>query len=282
MESASHLPGTHDPSLNFLLEISNLRPYIGARLSNCQAVLNSMNVEWPNRPEQSRALPLGRLQLILTLIGWGVGFVVLLFTSWTSIPMWVRYMIMGFIGLSFGTTLVLGIIPASRLLKSWVDSARKKRQQQRNFMQLTEIVQEAGRLLEPHMTYSLLHYLDSLSNALVQDKTLHPQIKRLSERLHILSNWHGSLLTFANSGFRQKALFARGVRAITMFYRDLADIVRELARIRLPEEGSIMAHDDQRRMVKEKYNQHIGRLEQVLEAISKVNPEIQTGVFHRF
>lgn len=282
MESASHLPGTHDPTLNFLLEISKLRPYIGTRLSDFQEVLNSMNVGRPIRPEQSRALPLGLLKSILNLIGWGVGLVVLLFSNWIPIPMWARYMIIGLIGLLFVVALVLGIIPAYKLLKSWFDSARKTRRQRRSLMQLAEIVQEARMLLDPHLSFSLLSYLNSLCNALVQNQTLHPLTQRLSERLHILSDWHWSLLTFADSGFKQKKLFTRRVRDITRFYQDLANVVRELATIRLPEEDSIRTYDDQLRIVKEKYNQHIGRLEQALETISKVNPEIHAGGFHRF
>jgi hypothetical protein len=268
----------HDLAPNFMLEIGAQRFYIGITLYNSEAVLDSMGVI---RTEQSRARPVGQLQLILTLIGWGVGLVALLSNNLTSIALWARFTIIGFICLSFGVSLVLGIFRVSRLVMSWVDSARKTTQQQRSLMQLTEIVQETRALLDPHISYSLPHYLDLLCNALVHNETMHPQIERLSERLRILSDWHWTLLTFADSGFKQKMLFTRRVRGITMFYRDLADIVRELASTRLPADASIMAHDDQRRIVKEKYNQHIGRLEQVLEAIGKVNPEIQTGSFHR-
>ncbi len=241
-----------------------------------------MNVDWQIRPEQSKIWPLGLLQLIFTLIGWGAGLVVFLFTKGTSIPMWFRNILIGFIVCTFGVTLVLGIIPASRLLKSWVDSARKKRQQQRSLMKLAEVVQESHHFFAPHQTNSLLNYVNSLSHTLVQDQALHPHIKSLSERLQILSDWHGTLFTLAESGFKQKILFHKIVSDITRFYYDLANIVRELANTKLPEEGPISAHDDQRRMIKDKYNQHIERLEQVLEAINKVNPEFQTGNFHRF
>ena len=236
----------------------------------------------PIRPEQSRALPSGQLQLIFVLIGGGVGLVVLLFTNWTSIPVWVRYMIIGFIGLFFGALLVFVITPTSRLLKSRIDSARKTKQQQRNLVLLAGIVQEAGQLLEPHLTCSLRHYVDSLCNMLVQNQSLHPQLKRLAERLHILSNWHGSLLTFADIGFGKKIPFTRMVRDIMMFYRDLSNIVRELASTRLPEDVSTRSLDDNLRNIKAKYNHHMGCLDQILEAISKFNPEIQPGGFHRF
>ncbi len=241
-----------------------------------------MNDKWSLRADYPKTTPLGLTQLILTLVGWGVGLVILLFTSWATIPVWTQYLIIGFICLSFGVTLVLGIIPATRLFTGWIHSLKRTRQQQRSFRKLTDIVQDAQFLFAPHSTYSLGHYVDSLCNALVQSKTLHPEVKRLSERLHILSDWHESLLTLTSIGFKRKELVTRIVGDMTLFYRDVAEVVRELAATKLPDDGSLVAHNDQRRMTEEKYNQHIERLEQALEELRKSIPEVNSGIFYRF
>jgi len=239
-------------------------------------------MEKSTRAEQSQPSPVGRLQLILTLISWVVGLAIVLFTNWASIPLWARYAILGLIAISFLVTLVLGIIPASRLIKTWADSTRRTRHQRQSLMQLAELIQEARSLFDPHLTCSLRNYVESVCNAVVQNETLHPQIKRLAERLHILGDWHWSLLTFADTGFRHSAPFVMVVRDITMFYRNTADVVRELATMKMPEDGPVRAYDDQRRMMKEKYNLHIGSVERVLERIAKTNPELHSGGFHRF
>ena len=156
------------------------------------------------------------------------------------------------------------------------------RHQRQSLMQLAELIQEARTLFDPHLTCSLRNYVESVCNAVVQNQSVHPQLKRLAERLHLLEDWHWSLLTFANPGLISNAPFTDIVRHIVRLYRDTADVVRELASIKLPGVGSVKAYDDQRRMMKEKYNQHIGRVEQLLARIAKVNPELQTGAFHRF
>lgn len=241
-------------------------------------------MEWEKLPnkERPRPLPVARSQLVLTLIGWVVGLSVWLFTDWESIPLWGRYAILSFIAISFLVTLIQGIIPASRLIKTWADSTRIIRHQRQSLMQLAELIQEARTLFDPHLTCSLQNYVESVCDAVVQNQSLHPQLKRLAERLHVLEDWHLSLLTFANPGLISNAPFTDIVRHIIRLYRDTAEVVCELASIKLPGDGSARAYDDQGRMMKEKYNQHIGRVEQLLERIAKVNPELQTGVFHRF
>ncbi|MCK4607345.1 MAG: hypothetical protein KAU35_08630 [candidate division Zixibacteria bacterium] len=241
-------------------------------------------MEWEKQlnEERPRLSPVARSQLILMLIGGVVGFSISLFTDWESIPLWARYPILGFIGIAFMVTLVLSIIPASHLFRGWIASIGRRRQQRRTLLELAGLLQEARMLFEPNASNSLRAYVDSICNSVVQDQSVHPQLKRLAERLHLLEDWHWSLLTFANPGLISNAPFTDIVRHIVRLYRDTADVVRELAIMKMPEDGSVRAYDDQRRMMKEKYNQHIGRVEQLLERIAKVNPELQTGAFHRF
>ena len=243
-----------------------------------------MSMEWEKQlnKERSRPSPVARFQLILTLIGWVVGLAIVLFTNWASIPLWGRYAILSFIAISFLVTLVLGIIPASRLIETWADSIRIRRHQRQSLMQLAELIQDARTLFDPHLTGSLRNYVEAVCEAVVQNQSLHPQFKRYAERLRVLEDWHLSLVTFANPGLINDAPFTDIVRHIVRLYRDTADVVRELASIKLPGDGSVKAFDDQRRMMKEKYNQHIGRVEQLLERIGKINSELQTGAFHRF
>ncbi len=243
-----------------------------------------MSMEWEKllNKERPRPSPVARSQLILTLIGWIVVFSVPLFTDWESIPLWARYPILGFIGIASMVTLVLSIIPASHLFRGWIASIGTRRQQRRTLLELAGLLQEASILFDPHSIGSLRNYVDSICNSVVQDQSLHPQFKRLAECLHVLEDWHRSLLIFANPDLTCNAPFTDIVRHIVRLYHNTADIVRELARIKLPGDGSVQTYDDQRRMMKEKYNQHIGRVEQLLERIAKVNPEIPTAAFYRF
>lgn len=241
-------------------------------------------MEWEKQlnEDRPRPSPVARSQLILTLIGWVVVFSVSLFTDWESMPLWARYPILGFIGIAFMVTLVLSIIPAWQLFRGWIASVGRRRLQRRTLFELAGLLQEARTLFDPHLTCSLLNYVESMCNAVVQNQSLHAQLKRLAERLLVLEDWHLSLLTFANPGLISNAPFTDTVRHIIRLYRDTADVVRELASVKLSGDDSVRAYDDQRRMMKEKYNQHIGRVEQLLERIAKVNPELQTGAFHRF
>ena len=243
-----------------------------------------MSLEWEKLPnkERMRPLPMARLQLILTLIGWVVVLSIALFTDWASIHLWLRYAILGFIAILSLVAIVQGIIPAIRLIKAWADSIRMIRRQRQSLMQLAELIQDARTLFDPHLTCSLRNYVEAVCKAVAQNQSLHPHFKRLAERLRILEDWHWSLLTFANPGLINDAPFTDIVRHIVRLYRDTADVVCELASIKLPGDGSVRAYDDQGRMMKEKYNQHIGRVEQLLERIAKVDSELQTGPFHRF
>lgn len=232
--------------------------------------------------DRSRPSPVARFQLILTLIGWIVVFSVPLFTDWESMPLWARYPILGFIGIAFMVTLVLSTIPAAHLFKGWIASIGRKRLQRRTLFELAGLLQEARTLFDPDLTGSLRNYVEPVCKAVVQNQSLHPQFKRLAEHLRVLEYWHLSLLTFADPGLISNAPFTDIVRHIIRLYRDTAEVVFELASIKLPGDDSVKAYDDQRRMMKEKYNQHIGRVEQLLERIAKLNPELQTGAFHRF
>lgn len=222
------------------------------------------------------------LSVILNLIGWLIALAIGFFPIWESIPSWTKYVILGFIGALVSVTLVIGIIPASRLIRNWVGLLKIQRQQRRSLFKLVELVGEAGFLFDPHATCSLRYYVDSVCNAIVRDLSLHSNVRRLAERLHILGDWHWSLLAFENTAFGHKTPFARIIQDVIRFYRDTADVARELASIELPEDGSLRAYEDSERMAKEKYNEHIGRLEQLLMQIAKTNPELHTGAFHRF
>lgn len=231
--------------------------------------------------ERPRSSLVARLQLVLTLVA-VVGLAIELFTNWASIHRWGRYAILGFIAILALVALVRGIIPVTRLIKAWIDSRRMIRHQRKSLRQFAELVQEARALFDPQLTCSLRNYVESMRNALAQNQSLHSQFKRLAERLQVLEDWHWSLLTFTNPDIIGNAPFTDIVRHIVRLYRDTADVVRELASIKLPEDGSVRAYDDQRRMMKGKYNQHMGRVEQLLERIAKVSPELQTAPFHRF
>lgn len=243
-----------------------------------------MSMEWEKLLNDDRPRPssVARLQLILTLIGWVVVLSVSLFTDWESMPLWARYPILGFIGIAFMVTLVLSTIPAWHLFRGRIASIGRRRLQRRTLFELAGLLQEARTLFDPHLSCSLQNYVKSVCNAGVQNQSLHPQLKPLAERLRVLEDWHWSLLTFADSGLICNAPFTDIVRHIVRLYRDTAEVVRELASIKLPGDGSVRAYDDQGRMMKERYNQHIGRVEQLLERIAKVNPELPTGPFHRF
>jgi hypothetical protein len=104
----------------------------------------------------------------------------------------------------------------------------------------------------------------------------------LAECLHLLGDWHLSLQTFANTGFRHSGPFERIVRDILMLYRDTANVVRELADMQIPKDCQLRVYNDQRRMIEEKYNQHVAQVERLLDRIAKTNPELRTGAFHRF
>lgn len=243
-----------------------------------------MSMEWEKLLNDDRPRPssVARLQLILTLIGWVVVLSVSLFTDWESMPLWARYPILGFIGIAFMVTLVLSTIPAWHLFRRRIASIGRRRLQRRTLFELAGLLQEARALFDPHLTCSLRNYVESMRNALAQNQSLHSQFKRLAERLQVLEDWHWSLLTFTNPDIIGNAPFTDTVRHIVRLYRDTADVVRELASIKLPEDGSVRAYDDQRRMMKGKYNQHMGRVEQLLERIAKVSPELQTAPFHQF
>lgn len=222
------------------------------------------------------------LRMVFSLISLSVALGIPLFASWSFIPSWVLYTSMGIIGLALVVSLILGLLPAVKLVNGWVNLARIKKRERQCLVELSEIIHEARMLFESHMTYSLQYYLDSVCNAVVQEKELHSQIKGLVERLRILSNWHQSLLTFTDSESVHNASFSEIIRDITRFYHDLAGIVRELVSTRIHKKSSVSGYDDNRRMVQDKYNQHIGKLEYVLGSISKLDPNVGVSSFYRF
>ena len=242
-------------------------------------ILYFNNMERQEQEKQSKLSPVQYFQSILGLIVGIVGTSVVLFSGWDSIPSWGRNTILVLVTC---VTLIYIIVPTQRWARKRIGLIRERRKQQLNLRDLALLLQKARFLYDPHLTCSLRNYVDSICNVLVQHQAPHSTVRRLAERLHILGDWHWSLLTFANSGFSHKTPFASIVRDITMLYRDTADVVRELATMKIPEDCTLGVYNDQERMTKEKYNQHIERVEQLLEKSAKVNPELHTWPFHRF
>ena len=164
-----------------------------------------MNLSTNSGKSDTRAF--GHLSVILNLIGWLIALAIGFFPIWESIPSWSKYVILGFIGALVTLTLVIGIIPASRLIRNGVGLLKIQRQQRRSLYNLAELVGEARFLFDPHLTCSLRYYVDSVCNAVVQDQSLHSNVRRLAERLHILGDWHWSLLALENTAFGRKTPF---------------------------------------------------------------------------
>lgn len=232
--------------------------------------------------EQSETQSIRPLSLVFNFIGWLVAIAVGLFPIWESIPAWAKYTILVFIIALVLLTIILGLIPASKVIRNRLYLLQLKTKQRRFLVEFAIIVHEGRFLFDHNKTDSLLNHINSISLALVQDQTLHHKLRGLTERLHVLSDWHYSLLTFADCNFKCDADFTRIVRDIVRHYQDIADVVRELANIELPENNSLKAYRDNERMTKEKYNQHISRVETLLERVAAVNPELHVGSFYRF
>ena len=222
------------------------------------------------------------VQLILSVTGWAVTLTVVVLTKWDTLPNTLKYIIVGFISLSFLVSLVLGLIPAVRSIRRHLHRLTVKRQQRLVLYRLDETLKEATLLLESDRTSSLRNHMNSLCNDLVQHKEIHNQLKSLIKRLDILANWHWSLLAFGEARHADNMSFMRQIRAITSFYREIADVVGEFSVIELPSEMSVRSHSDYGRMAKDRYNQHMGRVERLLEGVQKVCPDFYTGGFYRF
>ncbi len=223
--------------------------------------------------------PFQHIQSILGLISGIVGTSVVLFSGWDSIPGWGRDLILFFVTI---VTLIYIIVPVQRWAKETRELIKETMWQRRMLLELARLLQDGRFLFEQNSTCSLTNYLDSISNGLVQDQALYPVVKRLAERFHILGDWQRSLLTFANIGFSDRPPFVQTVHGILMLYHNAAEIVRELANVKLPENDSLGIYKDQERMSKEKYNQYMGDVERLLEKIARKLPELKTGAFARF
>ncbi len=203
----------------------------------------------------------GLVQLVLPILGWAVTLSVSLMNEWETLPLLAKYTVVGFVSLSYLVSLVLGLVPATKRVGQFLRDVAIKKRQRQVLSRFAKLLQEVGLLLELHRTSSLRCHIDSICQGSMQNREIASHMRGLSERMGILANWHLSLLAFSQTELRSDPTFNRRVRDITYFYRDMADIVRDFTCTQLGDEVSAQSQSDSGLMAKNKYNQHIDRVE---------------------
>ena len=229
--------------------------------------------------EWSKRTPFHHLQILLALISGVVSPLVVVFAGWSSIPRWGQLTILGIVSI---VALIYIVVPTTRFVNNRVRRFHQKTLRRKILTEIQGLIREASMLFDPHSVSSLRHYVEAIANLLIQNSDLHSKLQRLSERSLILSHWHDCLLVLTDRETANGQNFDEVIRNVSRFYHGVSDVVRELASIDISKENTARAYDNDARMAKQKYNQHVERIDQVLSRVAEHIPNFHVGIFHRF
>jgi hypothetical protein len=220
--------------------------------------------------------------LVIPIFGWAITLSVAMFTKWEGLPNLAKYGIGAAVLFLF--LLSFGLIAAplkNRIQMMWAKiSLRRKRKN--ILIELTSILDDASKLLESDYCGSVSHYLHTLCNIHVQNGEIHPKLKGLCDRINILNGWYHTLVNASKLFSTEDVIFCRDVYQVISFHHDLADIIRDLTHMNIPDSDSGRIHLDDERLTKEKYNRHMERLEHYLNQARKIDPDLGHSGFNRF
>ncbi len=221
------------------------------------------------------------IEIVVANVGWAVTLLVTLATANQNINSTFRVVLWCFVAITFGITMVFSIIPLFHKLRSLNQVRLQKKLHQRQLVALSEVLKNAKPFFASNLVHSLQYYLMSLCTEFVQNQSVHPLLKGLHEKMMILDGWHRTLMRAVSSKRISDQQRQALILDIVGFYRALSNVVFELNQLELPTTPGLKGRDNEHKILKEKFNDHLGQLENVLDDARKMSPELPYGGFNR-
>jgi|GEM_PF-6183472 len=163
--------------------------------------------------------------------------------------------------------LVLTVPQSIRWIQQKYHGHVMRNRQDEVLMQLKELVNDGlNELFDPNLTHSLLYLIRDLSSMYIKNPEIHSQLKVISEKLNILSDWSGLLVdTLRKPGIIHKEyLFQRTIRDVIRLHRSLGDVISEISSCDLPRGIGRPRNAEAELILVNKYNRYVGRLEDTI------------------
>lgn len=219
---------------------------------------------------------------IVTLLVPALSLSVAVSLWWSKLPAILAYSVCAVIAILIAAFLFKIISPVPHVLQLSLRNVFMRRKQRLILKETMRLFDKGAFLFKLYDRCSLRSYINSLCNRLATFPTIHPQLKCLESRMSLLEDWHDSLISFVNLRKMEKELYIRRMLSVIRFYRDTAEVVRELVAIELPNDPNVKGLSDDRRMMAGNYNRHIDEIEEILSKAHTLDSSIVSASFHRF
>jgi hypothetical protein len=179
--------------------------------------------------------------------------------------------------------LVIIVPPIYRWAQGVVCNIKTRKRERTVLRGLNVLVDELNELFDPHLQYSLLCLVRDLPSMYIKNPEIHSQLKVISEKMNILSDWSGLLVdSLKKPGIiHSENRFRSTIHDVTRFHYSLGDVVRELNAIDLSCDSNRPRNKQTESIVVGKYNHFISRLEETIKSANELGTNLPSPSFTR-
>ncbi len=233
--------------------------------------------------DKQRERPFQLLLFIFSLLGSALAWLVPLLSREQVFSPFQSGAITVFLALCLFTILVIIVPPIFRWAQRVVCYIKTRKSECTVLRGLNVLVDELNELFDPNLTHSLLYLIRDLSSIYIKNREIHSQLKVISEKLNILSDWSGLLVdSLKKPGIiHEEHRFQSTIHDVTRFHYSLGDVVRELNAIDLFSDSNRPRNKQTEGIVVGKYNHFISRLEETINSANKLGTNLPSPNFTR-
>ncbi len=189
-----------------------------------------------------------------------------------------------FVVLCLVTILYHTVPPAISWAKAIYRKCVIKRRQDAVLTQLKELVNDGlNELFASELQHSLICVIRDLPSIYINNERIRVKLSSIADKFNILTDWRILLVqSLKNPGIiHQEHRFPRTIHDVTRFHYSLGDVIRELNAIDFTGDSSRPRNKQTERIVVDKYNYYVSRLEETIKSANKLGTNLPSPSFTR-
>jgi len=231
--------------------------------------------------DEKKERPLQLIRDVLSIFLLALTVILQLFGLWETLPLLIR----SIIWIGVGSIILFLMIPrAIRLVQVKYHRYVTRKRQDRVLAQLKELVDNGlNELFASELQHSLIHLIRDLPSTYINNQEIHVKLSYIADKFNILTDWRTLLVqSLKNPGIiHQDDRFQKTIHDVTRFHYSLGDVARELNALDLPCDSSRPRNKQTERIVVDKYNYYVSRLEETIKSANKLGTNLPSPSFTR-